>query len=142
MDTLTFLLDTVTPFWRNYGKTIGDDVQDFLIIPLYRNEFTGEAKRYPILRPPRRSIRHWLGLMLFFFISVGFTILQGRAAISFVSYYRLPWNALDGLRWAITPFFWIAFIMQIVAMLVEVCIVMTQLGVVVWWLSWLLNLFN
>lgn len=142
MDTLTFLLDTVTPVWRNYGKTIGEDVQDFLIIPLYRNEFTGEAKRYPILGPPRRSIRHWLGLMLFFVIVVGATTFQARAAISFVSYYRLPWNALNGLRWAIMPFFWVAFIMQIVAVLVEFCIVVAQLGVVVWWLGWLLKIFN
>ena len=41
LDALTLLLDTVTPFWRNYGKVIGEDVQDFLIIPWYRNEFTG-----------------------------------------------------------------------------------------------------
>ncbi|KAK0481661.1 hypothetical protein IW261DRAFT_1682150 [Armillaria novae-zelandiae] len=43
MDALTFLLDSVTPFWRTYGKTIGDDFKDFLIVPLYRNEFTGES---------------------------------------------------------------------------------------------------
>ncbi|KAI0931685.1 hypothetical protein AcW1_000980 [Taiwanofungus camphoratus] len=59
LDALTLLLDTVTPFWRNYGKVIGEDVQDFLIIPWYRNEFTGESKRYPIKRFPRRSFRHW-----------------------------------------------------------------------------------
>ncbi|KAG6817747.1 hypothetical protein H0H87_004538 [Tephrocybe sp. NHM501043] len=62
MDTLTFILDTVTPFWRSYGKPIGEDIRDFLIIPLYRNEFTGESKRYPITQMPVRSLRHWLGL--------------------------------------------------------------------------------
>lgn len=141
MDTLTLLLDTVTPFWRNYGKTIGEDVQDFLIVPLYRNEFTGEAKRYPILRPPKRSLRHWLGLMVFFVTSVGVTMLQGRAAISFVSYYRLPWTALDGFRWAVMPFFWFSVLVQMCIVLIEFCIVFAQLGVVTWWIGWLLKIF-
>ncbi|KAH7880899.1 uncharacterized protein C8R40DRAFT_1261516 [Lentinula edodes] len=56
MDALTFILDSVTPFWRSYGKLIGDDVQDFLIVPLYRNEYTGEAKRYPIPRLPAGGV--------------------------------------------------------------------------------------
>ncbi|KAJ3749301.1 hypothetical protein DFH05DRAFT_1593438, partial [Lentinula detonsa] len=64
MSFLTLLLDTITPFWRTYGKVIGDDIQDFLIIPLYRHEFTGESKRYPIRRVPKRSVRHWIGLMI------------------------------------------------------------------------------
>jgi hypothetical protein len=142
MDTLTFILDTVTPFWRNYGKTIGEDVQDFLVIPLYRNEFTGEAKQYPILRLPKRSYRHWLGLVLFFVIAVGVTVLQSRAAIYFLSYYRLPWNALNGFRWAVMPFFWIAVLIQICAVFIEFCIVFAQLGVVAWWIGWLLKIFT
>jgi len=142
MDTLTFILDTVTPFWRNYGKTIGEDVQDFLVIPLYRNEFTGEAKRYPILKLPTRSFRHWLGLILFFAIAVGVTVLQGRAAITFLSFYRLPWNVLNGFRWAVMPFFWIAVLIQICAVFIEFCIVFAQLGVVTWWIGWLLNIFT
>ena len=142
MDTLTFILDTVTPFWRQYGKTIGEDVQDFLVIPLYRNEFTGETKRYPIRGLPKRSFRHWLGLMLLFGVGVGVTVLQGRATITFLSYYRLPWNALNGLRWAIMPFFWIAAFIQICAVFIEGLIVFTQLGVVAWWIGWLLNIFT
>lgn len=142
MDTLTFILDTVTPFWRNYGKTIGEDVRDFLVIPLYRNEFTGEAKRYPIRTLPKRSYRHQLGLLLFFIIAVGVTMLQGRATISFLSYYRLPWNALNGFRWAVMPFFWIAALIQICAVFTEFCIVFAQLAVVAWWIGWLLNIFS
>jgi hypothetical protein len=140
MDTLTFILDTVTPFWRNYGKTIGEDVRDFLIIPLYRNEFTGEAKRYPIRTLPKRSYRHQLGLLLFFVVAVGVTMLQGRATISFLSYYKLPWNALNGFRWAVMPFFWIAALIQTCAVLIEFCIVFAQLAVVAWWIGWLLNI--
>ena len=49
------------------SKIIGINVQDFLIIPWYRNEFTGELERYPIKALPRRSSRHWVALVLFFF---------------------------------------------------------------------------
>ena len=30
MEAVTFTLDSITPFWRVYGKTIGIDVKDFL----------------------------------------------------------------------------------------------------------------
>jgi hypothetical protein len=142
MDTLTFILDTVTPFWRTYGKTIGEDVQDFLVIPLYRNEFTGETKRYPILSLPKRSYRRWLGLILFFGVAVGVTTLQSRATITFLSYYRLPWRALNGFRWAVMPFFWIAALIQVFAVFIEFCIVFAQLGVVAWWIGWFLKIFT
>ncbi|KAI0778335.1 hypothetical protein BD413DRAFT_601117 [Trametes elegans] len=97
LDALTLLLDTVTPFWRNYGKVIGEDVQDFLIIPWYRNEFTGEPKRYPIERFPRRSFRHWVGLICLSFLSVVVTLLQARAAISLTINFNLPWIKHAGL---------------------------------------------
>jgi hypothetical protein len=142
MDALTFLLDTVTPFWRTYGKTIGEDVQDFLIIPLYRNEFTGEAKRYPINRFPRRSFRHWLGLLLFFFLSATINLLQGRAALSSSAHCRLLWIINSGIRWTIMPFFWIGILIQWCAVITEFCIVLMQLGVLTWWIGWSVKIFS
>lgn len=142
LDTLTIILDTVTPFWRTYGKTIGEDVQDFLIIPLYRNEFTGEPKRYPILWLPKRTFRHWLGLLLFFITAVAITVLQAKAIMFTLRYHRLPWSALNGLRWAVIPLFWTAIIMQIIAVLVEFSIVLTQMAIFVWWLGWLVCVFS
>ena len=136
MDALTFLLDTVTPFWRTHGKTIGEDVRDFLIIPLYRNEFTGQAKRYPIEEFPRRSFRHWLGLVLVFFLSIGISILQVRAAISSSLNFRLHMIPYDGIRWAALPFFWIGILIQWLAVVFEVAIVFMQAGVIVWWTGW------
>ncbi|KAF7981120.1 hypothetical protein HWV62_34847 [Athelia sp. TMB] len=141
LDTLTVILDTVTPFWRTYGKTIGEDVQDFLIIPLYRNEFTGEPKRYPILHLPKRSFRHWLGLLIFFITAVAVTAIQFYAIMGELSYHRLPWSALNGLRWAVIPIFWMAIVGQIIATLVELSIVATQLAVFIWWLGWLFRIF-
>lgn len=142
MDALTFLLDTVTPFWRTYGKTIGEDVQDFLIVPLYRNEFTGEGKRYPITRIPKRSLRHWLGLIFFFYACVAMTLLQVRAALTSSIHARLLWVPYEGVRWAALPFFWVGIIIQWLAVLTELAIVTSQLGVVVWWVGWSVRVFT
>ncbi|KZT30861.1 hypothetical protein NEOLEDRAFT_1053133 [Neolentinus lepideus HHB14362 ss-1] len=142
MDALTFLLDTVTPFWRNYGKVIGEDVQDFLIIPWYRNEFTGEAKRYPIKRLPHRSLRHWLGLFLFFNLTVAVTFLQARAAIFISSLWRLSAISHAGLWWLVLPIFWTGFFIQWIAVLIELAIVGGQMAVVVWWFGWALKVLS
>ncbi|KAG5644620.1 hypothetical protein DXG03_008098 [Asterophora parasitica] len=142
MDTLTFLLDSVTPFWRTYGKPIGEDIRDFLIIPLYRNEFTGEAKRYPILCVPSRSFRHWTGLVLFFFASVSVNVLQARAALSSSVYYKLPMIPYESLRWTALPFFWISIVIQWWAVLVEFVIVFLELAVVFWWVGWSIRIYN
>ncbi|KAF8167673.1 hypothetical protein B0H34DRAFT_682662 [Crassisporium funariophilum] len=136
MDALTLLLDTVTPFWRTYGKTIGEDVRDFLIIPLYRNEFTGEVKRYRIKEIPRRSLRHWVGLVVFFFISIAINVLQVRAAISSSLHFRLHLIPYDGVRWTALPFFWLGILIQWLAVIFEFAIVFMQLGVITWWTGW------
>jgi hypothetical protein len=142
MDTLTFLLDTVTPFWRTYGTTIGQDMQDFLIVPLYRNEFTGEPKRYPIKGVPARSFRHWLGLLLFSFLSVFVNILQARAAVSSAVNYKLPMIPYDSIRWTALPFFWISIFIQWWAVLVEFFVVLMQVGILVWWIGWSVGIFT
>ncbi|KAG6832558.1 hypothetical protein H0H92_000187 [Tricholoma furcatifolium] len=142
MDTLTFILDTVTPFWRSYGKLIGEDMRDFLIIPLYRNEFTGETKRYPISRMPTRSPRHWLGLVLFFFASITMAFLQVRAALSSSALYKLQMIPYESVRWTALPFFWLSIVVQWWAVVAESVIVLLQLGVVVWWAGWSVRLFT
>lgn len=78
--------------------------------------------------------------MLFFAVAVSVTLLQGRAAIFFISYYRLPWTALNGFRWAVMPFFCIAVFIQTCAVFLELVIVLAQLGVVAWWFGWLLKI--
>lgn len=120
LDALTLLLDTVTPFWRNYGKVIGEDVQDFLIIPWYRNEFTGEPKRYLIERFPRRSFRHWVGLLFLSFLSVAITFLQMRFAASLTMASNLPWITNVGL-------WWIAMPVYIIGLLIQWCAVLSTL---------------
>ncbi|KAJ4484970.1 hypothetical protein C8J55DRAFT_570617 [Lentinula edodes] len=147
MDALTFILDSVTPFWRSYGKLIGDDVQDFLIVPLYRNEYTGEAKRYLIPRLPVRSFRHWGGLFGFFAVSVGVVVLQARAAVGCVGNYRLEgWLEEGGLRWVrwgvVIPVFWGGILVQWLAVIGEAAVVVMQVGTVMWWVGWLVGVFD
>lgn len=136
MEALTLLLDTVTPVWRNYGKIIGEDVQDFLIVPWYRNEFTGESRRYAIEHLPRRSLHHWVGLLLFYLITVCILLLQTGAALSSTRHYSLSWITHAGVRWLVLPFFTIGLFAQWTAVLVECCIVLAEVGVVLWWLGW------
>lgn len=143
MDALTFLLDSVTPFWRTYGKTIGVDVQDFLIIPWYRNEFTGEPKRYSIKRLPRRSFRHWIGLLSLPNISLGVMVLQARGAIfSFGWSFKFVYFSNPGLWYVFLPVLFLAVIIQWVAVLVEFSIILAEFGVVVWWMGWTVGLFT
>ncbi|KAL6298699.1 hypothetical protein BKA93DRAFT_40151 [Sparassis latifolia] len=142
LDALTLLLDTVTPFWRNYGKVIGEDVQDFLIIPWYRNEFTGEPKRYPIKAFPQRSFRHWIGLTCLSFLSCCITLLQARAAVTLTVNCNLPWITHSGLRYLFFPLYLIGLLIQWCAVLVEGSIVVAQWGVVVWWMGWAVNIFT
>ena len=142
MDALTILLDSVTPFWRNYGKVIGIDAQDFLIIPWYRNEFTGESERYPIKALPRRSFQHWVALVLFFFISLAVLILQARGAYTFLSLYRFPFNLSPGLWWISVPFFATTGVILWTAVLAEMFILWAQLAVISWWIGWYAGVFD
>ena len=142
MDALTLFLDTVTPLWRSYGKTVGEDIRDFLIIPLYRNEFTGEPKRYPISGFPRRSPQHWFSLVIFFFSSIFVMVLQVRTALTSISHYRLHWIPYEGVRWTALPVFWVAIVIQCIAVLVEMAVVVFQLGTIVWWIGWLVKIVH
>jgi hypothetical protein len=142
MDVLTFLLDIVAPFWRTYGKRVGTDVQDFLIIPLYRNEFTGEPKRYHITAIPQRSLRHWIGLFLFFLGTVALTIFQTQAAMSSIWNFWLTGIPYTYVRRLFLIPFWISIIIQWWAVGAELSIVLTQVAVVVWWAGWYVNIFT
>ena len=137
MDALTFLLDSITPFWRSYGKTIGVDVQDFMIIPWYRNEFTGEPKRYPIPNLPKRSFQHWVGLLLFAIGCQIFLFLQFRAAIyATTNGFMFLYGQNPGLSLLLLPCTIAICLVMWVAAICELSIIVAQIGVVSWWLGW------
>lgn len=140
MDFLTLVFDSVAPVWRVYGVRIGEDVRDFLIVPVYRNEFTGEPRRYPITSLPRRSFRHWVMLLLFPVTSVTVTVLQVRTALTSTAYYALPGVAHIALWWLLLPWFWMGILMQWLAVLVEFCILGLQLAITIWWIGWFVGL--
>ncbi|CAK5264511.1 unnamed protein product [Mycena citricolor] len=139
MDLATIVLDVVAPFWRNYGRAIVDDVQHFLIIPLYRNEFTGETKRYAIKHFPRRSLRHWVCLFLLFLGTVTVFLLNLRFALYWSSNFRLVGVPMRTL--VILPY-WSFLLFHWSAVSSELAIVLTQLAVVLWWLGWSINIFT
>ncbi|THH33128.1 hypothetical protein EUX98_g1073 [Antrodiella citrinella] len=141
LDALTLLLDTATPFWRNYGKVIGEDMQDFLIVPWYRNEFTGETNWYPIKSFPKRSFRHWVGLTFFSVGCVAVLMLQLRAAMSSSCLFSLPWVVESGFRWFFFPFVLVALVLQWSAVLFEFLLLLAQAGILVWWLGWSIRIF-
>lgn len=143
MDFLTLFLDTVTPFWRTYGKTIGEDIRDFLIVPLYRNEFTGEPKRYPITRFPARSARHWVCLLSVFVACGAAVVVQARTAWGLG--LGLGGGVAEeraGVRWVFVPLFWAGMMVWWGAVLVEGVVVVSQVGMSAWWAGWLVGLWN
>lgn len=141
-DALTFILDAAVPFWRNYGKVIGVDVQDFLIVPWYRNEFTGEPKRYPILHLPRRSLRHWVCLALLYDLTITLLGLQLRGIWISIRWHRVPYTWPHYLWVALVPMYWGCVVAQILALIVEAAIVIAQLAVVAWWVAWYLRIVD
>ena len=143
MDALTFLLDSVTPFWRSYGKTIGVDVQDFLIIPWYRNEFTGQPKRYLITRLPKRSFRHWLGLLAFAVGCHAFLFLHIKAAIyTTANGFLFLYGQNPGVSIILLPCMIVACAFTWIAVIFEFSVIIAQIGVVLWWLGWSVGIFS
>ncbi|KAJ7704229.1 hypothetical protein B0H14DRAFT_3028917 [Mycena olivaceomarginata] len=125
MDVLTFLLDIVAPFWRTYGKRVGTD-----------------PKRYHITAFPQRSLRHWIGLFLFFLGTVALTIFQTQAAMSSIWNFWLTGIPYTYVRRLFLIPFWISIIIQWWAVGAELSIVLTQVAVVVWWAGWYVNIFT
>jgi hypothetical protein len=139
MDALTFVLDTITPVWRTYGKRIGEDVRDFLVVPWYRNEFTGEAKRYSITSLPKRSLRHWLALIMMAAGMWAVLVAQARLLAVSAGYYALPGVKHPGLWWALLPAFWIGVLVQCCLLTLTLFVIGAWSAVVVWWLGWMVG---
>lgn len=143
MDALTFLLDSITPFWRSYGKTIGIDVQDFLVVPWYRNEFTGQPKRYPIKHLPKRSFRHWFGLLAFAVGCHAFLLLQIRCAVyTTANGFLFLYGQNPGVSIVLLPGMIAICLVMWVAVICEFAVIVAQVGVVLWWLGWSVGIFS
>jgi hypothetical protein len=142
MDALTFMLDAVAPVWRTYGKRIGEDVRDFLIVPWYRNEFTGEARRYALPALPRRSARHWLALALLAAGAGALAGAQARLLATSAGYYALPGVRHPGLWWALLPLFWLGMLVQACLLALTALVISAWTAVAVWWLGWMLGVVS
>jgi len=81
-------------------------------------------------------------LLLFFVLAVAVTWLQARTAVTSIINLRLRWITHGGVRWLVMPFFWIGIIIQCAAVFTELCLVVAQVGVVVWWIGWSIKVFT
>jgi hypothetical protein len=142
MDALTFLLDGVAPVWRTYGTAIGADVRDFLIVPWYRHEFTGEARRYALSALPRRSAQHWAALALLVAGAFALAGVQARVLAASAGYYALPGVGHPGLWWALLPLFGVGVLLQACLLALTLGVLGAWTAVVFWWLGWFVGVFN
>lgn len=79
--SLSFFLASVAPIMKTFGRPVWDELHDFLIIPLYRNGFSGEEHWYPVSFP-RRGFVQWLRLLL---VSACAPVLLYHACRAFVA---------------------------------------------------------
>lgn len=124
---------------KTFGRPIWDDVHDFLVIPWYRNEFSGEDQWYPV-KFPRRSFLHWI-----FLFCMAFSAPLGLVSTLQVVTALLTEVRLDDIPYlAPRIFIWTIFSMLMFVFLFTVLILSaTVLGEVVmsfWWLAWLCRL--
>ena len=81
-------------------------------------------------------------LLFLSFLSFSVTILQTRAAWSLTINISLPWISQAWLWWIAIPIYVILLIIQWCAVLVELCILAAQAGVIIWWIGWFVKLVS
>jgi hypothetical protein len=142
MDAITLFLDSFTPIWRRYGKKIGNDAVDFLLIPWYRNEWTGEPRRYPIAHFPRRSFQHWLVLLLIIAVDVGLVGGVGRLAMRTVRVFDMPAAAHPFLLLLLLPGYCGVVTVLWTVVVFGFIILAFIAAAIIWWLGWSIRLFS
>ncbi len=136
---MSFVLNLLAPFMKTFGRPIWDDVHDFLVIPWYRNDFSGESDWYPV-NFPKRSLLHWICLLC----------LSSSAPVCLLSTCQVVASLLTEVRLDDIPFLaprifvWTIFSLLIFGFLMTILILSaTVLGEVVmffWWAAWFLRL--
>lgn len=122
---------------KTFGRPIWDELHDFLVIPIYRNDFSGEDHWYPVTFP-RRSFFHWLRLMSFSIIAP--LILKSGVHL-FISLLtegyllRIP----DFIPWFLIYFAFSGIMFAFaVALFVLLVAVFCEFAIILWWSAWIL----
>ncbi|EJD03634.1 uncharacterized protein FOMMEDRAFT_166988 [Fomitiporia mediterranea MF3/22] len=137
--SISFLLTSVAPLMKTFGRPVWDEVHDFLVIPLYRNGFSGEDHWYPVTFP-RRSLVHWLRL-LFFSTSAPLLLYHGaRFFVALLTHgyvIRIPVFIPTFVVYVVFSGLMCAFASLLFGLFV---VVLCEMFIVLWWLLWLLRI--
>lgn len=124
---------------KTFGRPVWNELHDFLVIPFYRNSFSGEENWYPVTFP-RRSLMQCLRLLLVA-VSVPFLLLHGT---------RVFVELLTGGYVLRIPSFIPSFVVYLLFsgiigsyasfLLSLLAIVLCECFIVLWWTAWLMHI--
>jgi len=133
----SFMLTFVAPIMKVFGRPIWDDLHEFFVIPLYRNEFSGEEQWYPVTFP-RRSFSHWLRLLAVF---VGIPIALKSGSDAFLALLtegyllRVPSFIPSALVYFILSCCISSFATGLLFLLSAF---LCEVAIILWWTGWVL----
>ena len=132
---LSLVLSFTAPFMKTFGRPIWDDIHDFLVIPLYRNEFSGEEQWYEI-RFPKRSVFHWLQLLF----SGSCTPIAFIYSLRLIKYLVMDFQLWDMPYLALSVIMYIFYSIALSSLITtSIALFVTVLGEctsLFWWIAW------
>lgn len=124
---------------KTFGRPIWDDLHDFLVIPWYRNDFSGEEHWYPV-KFPKRTFRHWLKL----------TVYVMGAPLCLKNGARLLVNLLTqgysihiplAIPWFVIYTLYLLILLSLMSALLGLfVVVLAEIAIVLWWSAWALRI--
>ena len=137
--SISLALSSIAPFMKTFGRPIWNDLHDFLVIPWYRNDFSGEEYWYPV-NFPKRTSRHWLKLTLFI-IMTPLCLKNGtRLLVNLLTQgysIQIPFAIPSIVIYALY-LFTLLFLMSVFVGLFFM--VLAQAAIIVWWSAWALRI--
>ncbi|KAI5121170.1 hypothetical protein M0805_007167 [Coniferiporia weirii] len=137
--SLSFILTSVAPLMKTFGRPVWNELHDFLVIPFYRNGFSGEDHWYPVSFP-KRDPTDWLRLLL---LAGGapFCLLQGtRFFVDLLTkdyLSRIPSFVPSIVVYLSYSGVICAFTSLIMVLLIAV---LCECFIVLWWTAWILHI--
>ena len=136
---LSFILTSLAPLMKTFGRPIWNELHDFLVIPLYRNDFSGEDEWYPVTFP-HRSFSQWLRLLTIA-SSIPLCLRSGIYAFFCLLtegyLVRVPAYIPHILVYLIISSFMCAFAFLLFVLLGSM---LCELFIIFWWLGWTLRI--
>ena len=136
---LSFILTSLAPLMKTFGRPIWNELHDFLVIPLYRNGFSGEDEWYPVTFP-HRSFPQWIRLLT---VATSIPICLRSGVHAFICLLtegylvRVPAFIPHFLVYLIFSGFMCAFASLLFILLGSM---LCELFIIFWWLGWTLRI--